>query len=97
MTAAQGGVTGGMMRLAWLLLLLAACALQPPGTIPPDLRSCAPPTAFAPQPLGRGRVTMEQLRAHDAAERSARQAAEAALVACADRLTRLNELVSGGR
>ena len=85
-----------LMRLAWLPLLLAACAM-PPGTIPPELRSCTPPTTSAPQPLGRGRVTMEQLRAHDAAERSARRGAEAALVACADRLTRLNELIGGGR
>ena len=46
---------------------------------------------------GAAAVTTEQLRVHDAAERSARQAAEAALIACADRLIRLNELVSGGR
>ena len=84
-----------LMRLAWLLLLLAACAVQPM-TIPPELRSCAPPATPGPPPLGR-RVTTEQLRAHDAAERSARQAAEAALIACADRLIQLNELVSGGR
>jgi hypothetical protein len=76
-----------------LLLLLAACAVQ----IPPELQSCAPPATPAPLPVGRRPVTTEQLRAHDAAERSARQAAEAALVACADRLTRLNELVRGGR
>jgi hypothetical protein len=75
-----------------LLLLLAACAVQ----VPPELQSCAPPATPAPPPVGRP-VTMEQLRAHDAAERSARQAAEAALVACADRLTRLNELVRGAR
>ena len=84
-----------LMRLAWLLLLLAACAVQPM-TIPPELRSCAPPATPGPLPLGRG-VTTEQLWAHDAAERSARQAAEAALIACADRLIQLNELVSGGR
>ena len=82
-----------LMRLA-LLLLLAACAVQPM-TIPPELRSCAPPATPGPPPLGR-RVTTEQLRAHDAAERSARQAAEAALIACADRLIQLNELVSVG-
>ena len=76
-----------------LLLLLSACAVQ----IPPELQSCAPPATPAPPPVGRRPVTMEQLRAHDAAERSARQAAEAALVACADRLTRLNALVRGGR
>ena len=58
-------------------------------------RRCAPPATPGPLPLGR-RVTTEQLRAHDAAERSARQAAEAALIACADRLIQLNELVSGG-
>ena len=82
-----------LMRLA-LLLLLAACAVQPM-TIPPELRSCAPPATPGPLPLGR-RVTTEQLRAHDAAERSARRAAEAALIACADRLIQLNELVSVG-
>ena len=85
-----------LMRLAWLLLLLAACAVQPM-TIPPELRSCAPPATPAPLPLGRRPVTTEQLRVHDATERSARQAAEAALIACADRLIQLNELVSGGR
>jgi len=76
-----------------LLLLLAACAVQ----VPPELQSCAPPATPAPPPVGGRPVTTEQLRAHDAAERSARQAAEAALVACADRLTRLNELVRGAR
>jgi hypothetical protein len=85
-----------LMRLAWLLLLLAACAVQPM-TIPPELRSCEPPATPSPLPLGRRTVTTEQLRVHDAAERSARQAAEAALIACADRLIQLNELVSGGR
>jgi hypothetical protein len=85
-----------LMRLAWLLLLLAACAMQPM-TIPPELRSCTPPATPTPLPLGRRPVTTEQLRVHDATERSARQAVEAALIACADRLTRLNELVSGGR
>jgi len=39
----------------------------------------------------------EQLRAHDTAERVARRAAEAALAECADRLTRLNELIGHGR
>jgi len=42
-------------------------------------------------------VTLEQLRAHDAAERAARHATERALVACANRLTRLNELIGGGK
>ena len=84
-----------LMRLAWLLLLLAACAVQPMRS----LQSCGHarrPLHPVRRPVGR-RVTTEQLRAHDAAERSARQAAEAALIACADRLIQLNELVSGGR
>ena len=84
------------LLMSWLPLLLAACAV-PSVTIPPELQSCSPPATPAPQPLGRGPVTAQQLRAHDAAERLARQAAEASLVACADRLRRLNELVSGGR
>ena len=82
------------MRVA--VLLLAACAAQPMA-IPSELRECEPPAIAAPRPLGRGTVSPEQLRAHDAAERAARRAAETTLVACANRLTRLNELIGRSR
>jgi hypothetical protein len=70
------------MRRLTLLLILAACTPPPPPAVaPPEAAHACPAPVAAPGPLPRW-VSPERLRAAYDAERAARVADEAGLMAC---------------
>jgi len=90
--------TAGVSKVNDEMTVAAAQTAQvemPQSSEPPQTQSEPPQAEVTPVPAPK-KPTPEPRR-RERVKSQERQAAEAALIACADRLIRLNELVSGGR